>query len=93
MLLVGSSLRQQFHTFWTSGDTGQKSSAHRYTAEVLYLMLNIPQNIVYLTISNSVLGEVQSAIKAEGEQVDPLKPLQSLISLIKSELQVAQSNG
>lgn len=33
----------------------------------------------------SVLGEVQQAIKAfEGEQVDPLKLLDSLASLIKS---------
>jgi hypothetical protein len=32
-----------------------------------------------------VLGEVQLAIKAfEGEQVDPLKQLDSLVSLIKS---------
>ncbi|KAL6484562.1 hypothetical protein MHYP_G00066070 [Metynnis hypsauchen] len=38
-----------------------------------------------LQITKSVLGEVQLAIKAfEGEQVDPLKLLDSLVSLIKS---------
>ena len=54
-------------------------------AEVLYSMYSDPQNILYLTFLKSVLGEVQLAIKAfEGEQVDPLKLLDSLVSLIQS---------
>ena len=54
-------------------------------AEVLYAMYSDPQNILYLTFVKSVLGEVQLAIKAfEGEQVDPLKLLDNLDSLIKS---------
>ncbi|KAL0195174.1 hypothetical protein M9458_008746, partial [Cirrhinus mrigala] len=62
-----------------------KSSEHCYMAEVLYSMYSDPQNILYLTFLKSVLGEVQLAIKAfEGEQVDPLKLLESLVSLIKS---------
>ena len=62
-----------------------KSSEHCYMAEVLYSMYSDPQNILYLTFLKSVLGEVQLAIKAfEGEQVDPLKQLDSLVSLIKS---------
>ncbi|XP_026119257.1 protein NLRC3-like [Carassius auratus] len=62
-----------------------KSSEHCYMAEVLYSMYSDPQNILYLTFLKSVLGEVQLAIKAfEGEQVDPLKLLDSLVSLIKS---------
>ncbi|CAL9702146.1 unnamed protein product [Knipowitschia caucasica] len=62
-----------------------KSSEHCYMADVLYSMYSDPQNILYLTFLKSVLGEVQLAIKAfEGEQVDPLKLLDSLVSLIKS---------
>lgn len=53
--------------------------------EVLYSMYSDPQNILYLTFLMSVLGKVLLAIKAfEGEQVDPLKLFDSLISLIKS---------
>ena len=49
-------------------------------------MYSDPQNVLYLTFLKSVLGEVQLAMKAfEGEQVDPLKLLDSLVSrLIKS---------
>ena len=62
-----------------------KSSEHCYMAEVLYSMYSDPQNVLYLTFLKSVLGEVQLAMKAfEGEQVDPLKLLDSLVSLIKS---------
>ncbi|KAJ4934815.1 hypothetical protein JOQ06_007597 [Pogonophryne albipinna] len=62
-----------------------KSSEQCYMAEVLHSMYSDPQNILYLTFLKSVLGEVQLAIKAfEGEQVDPLKLLDSLVSLIKS---------
>jgi hypothetical protein len=54
-------------------------------ADVLYSMYSDHQNILYLTFLKSVLGEVQLAIKAfEGKQVDPLKLLDSLVSLIKS---------
>lgn len=59
-----------------------KSSEHCYMVEILYSMYSDPQNILYLKFSKSVLGEVQLAIKAfEGEQVDPLKLLDSLASL------------
>ncbi|KAL7382723.1 hypothetical protein ABVT39_026993 [Epinephelus coioides] len=62
-----------------------KSSEHCYMAEVLHSMYSDPQNMLYLTFLKSMLGEVQLAIKAfEGEQVDPLKLLDSLVSLIKS---------
>ncbi|CAI5669915.1 unnamed protein product [Oreochromis niloticus] len=55
-----------------------KSSEHCYMAEVLYSMYTDPQNILYMTFLKSVLGAF------EGEQVDPLKLLYSLVSLIKS---------
>lgn len=62
-----------------------KSSEHCYMAKVLYSMFNDPQNIIYITFVKSVLGKVQTAIKAfEGEQVDPLKLLYSLVTLIRS---------
>lgn len=58
-----------------------KSSEHCYMAEDLYSMYSHPQNILYLPFLKSVLGEVQLAIKAfEGEQVDPLKLLDSLVA-------------
>lgn len=54
-------------------------------AEVLYSINSDPQNILYLTFLKSVLSEVQLGFKAfEEVQVDPLKLLDSLASLIKS---------
>ncbi|KAL3983368.1 KRAB domain-containing zinc finger protein [Sarotherodon galilaeus] len=62
-----------------------KSSEYCYMAEVLYSMYNDPQNTLYMTFLKSVLAEVQTAIEGfEGDQVDPLKLLYSLVSLIKS---------
>ena len=58
---------------------------HCYMADVLHSMYSDPQNLRYLTFLESIISEVQSAVKAfEGEQTYLLKPLDCLMRLIKS---------
>lgn len=80
---VGFSLNPQFHAFWTSGRSlGCILQSLSQVKTATWLRFYTPCT-VYLTFLKSVLGEVQLAIKAfEGEQVDPLKLLDSLVSLI-----------
>ncbi|CAF4858630.1 unnamed protein product [Pieris macdunnoughi] len=56
-----------------------------YTAELLHNSYKDPQNKVYLMYIKSILGQVQSALKAfEGENTDPTKLIQTLIKLLES---------
>lgn len=60
------------------------ASEHCYMADVLHSMYSDPQNLLYLTYLKSIIGEMQSAVKAfEGEQSDPLKLLDCLMRVIK----------
>lgn len=56
-----------------------------YTAELLYEAYSDLQNKVYLIYIKSILGQVQSALKAfEGENSDPTRLLETLIKLLES---------
>lgn len=62
-----------------------KTRENCYTAELLHSMFEDPNNLLYLTYIQSVLGEVQTAMKVfESENADPTKLLDTLTFLLQS---------
>ncbi|CAH2086585.1 unnamed protein product [Euphydryas editha] len=56
-----------------------------YTAELLHAMFEDGSNLLYMTYIQSILGEVQTALKVfESENADPTKLLEALTFLLRS---------